>query len=473
MWRFVLLVVIVFVTARPSFAQLTAATALNNASAYTLSAATQPAASQWYTDPDFGTLIQRLTDASNADSSTVPYSYWPPWNTTSTLFWVAVWPVGGIGGNPIAQLYDFDPVTGSASNPRVLQVGSPTLVIEGLIWSRLDANLLYGLGGNLTLYSLVPGGTPSIVKNLAARVQATLPTASFFWQMSMGGVDRYFAFAVRNAGAVDIGLAVYDLQTDTLYCRDLSAIGGTFDEAHLTRDGAALVISANPGTAFLWDFAAHPTAPFLEKDFGVVIAHEDFGPSTQMAASTNPEVSGHYGVWDLASFQAGTKTVTQANRFVINVKATDALVDWPDVHWSWQNLTDSTDPTVAYLSSDVGTDQTAAWRAYFDEIIKVWTDGSGAGPSGSKWRRLAHHRSEIWGTAGSNYRSYPKGAVDPSGRWYAYSSNWQKAATIGGVTRVDVYLLKIPTEAEFAAGMYLDHSTVTGSAALSGKVSVP
>lgn len=416
----------------------TTATALNDAAIRTLQAVTQPAAGAFYTDPVFGTRVLRLTDAAIGDGSHNPYSYWSPFNLDSTMLFTQFWPTGGRGSNAIATVWDFNPTTGAPSNKRSLQTGT-TLTQEGLIWSHLDRNLLYGVTGtDLKLYSLVPGGSPTVVVDLTSRIQAVLAGASNLWQMSMGGSDRYFAWTVRGGAG---GMAVYDKQTDTLYARDDTGVTA-FDEVHLTRDGALLVISSNPGPALLWDFVTHPTAPFSEKSFGMVIAHEDFGPSTQMMAANNPEVSSEYALWDLAAMNAGTKTANQASSLLVNVNHGYSL----GVHWTWQHYLD-TRPAV-YGDLLVDTDQTGNWKALFDEILLVYTDGSG-------YRRLAQHRSESWGTT-NEYVSEPKGASDPSGRWYAYTSNWQTAATVGGQTRTDVYILKVPTEAEFVAGDYAD-----------------
>ena len=430
-------------------------TGINDSSLVNIPSITQPVAGAWYTDPAFGTRILRMTDATTADSSHVPYAYWPSWNSTETKVWFQVYPVGGIGSNSVKTLWDWNS-SGVPSNKRNLQSGGTDLVAEGLIWSRVTADLLYGFStGDFKLYSLVPASTPIAVVDLGSRITPTFPTAHHFWQMSMGGSDRYFCWTVKDVSGTDLGIALYDKTLDSLVLRSISTFLGTYDEAHLTRDGLFCLVSQNPGTAILWDWINHPTPAYGDKDFNMIVAHEDFGPSTQLAYTDYPPVSSKIGVWDLASWMAGTKTEDQASTFIGDIKHATATTDWPEFHISWQNLNDA-DPQLVYWSTVLNSDQTAAWRPYFDEIWKVWTNGTGPGPSGSKYRRLAHHRSEVWGTfGGANYRSYPKGNVSPSGRWFAYTSNWRKASIVGGViTRIDVYILKIPTEAEFAAGWY-------------------
>ncbi|OGR82644.1 MAG: hypothetical protein A3J74_00880 [Elusimicrobia bacterium RIFCSPHIGHO2_02_FULL_57_9] len=437
-------------------ASFSAATNLNDETIRMIPAVPQPAAGQWYTDPAFGTKIYRLTDSSNADSSTVPYAYWPIWSKDGDMLWVCRF-AGGNLGSCIKMLWDW--AKDAATNMRNLQSGGTDLNPEGLIWSRVTNNKLWGCSsGDLNLYSLAAEGASVPEVNLTSRIRTgpdfgpATPSATGFWQMSMDGADRYFAWTLLPVSLNRF--AVYDRTLNLLYVRDYSARG--LDEVHLTRDGAYLVITPLTGVnrGLLWDFASNPTSPYNDKDFTVTIAHEDFGPNTHLVAANAPEVSGHYAVWDLRNFANGTKTADQASAFICNIKHQTATAAWPSGHWSWQNLSDAdAPPQPAYFSFYVGSDQTGAWRPFFDEIWKVWTDGSTPRGTYGKYRRLAHHRTRTWGNSNS-YRSAPKGSVSPTGRYFAWSSNWENAATIGGQPRVDVYILKIPTEAEFAAGNY-------------------
>ena len=74
------------------------------------------------------------------------------------------------------------------------------------------------------------------------------------------------------------------------------------------------------------------------------------------------------------------------------------------------------------------------WFPLMDEIIQHWTDGSG------RFRRLAHHRSGAF-----NYSSTPRGNVDPSGRYFIYTSNWDGSTNADGSPRTDVFILTVPS----------------------------
>lgn len=446
-----------------------AATAQNDVTNQSIPAVTQPAQSgDSYTDPVFGTKIIRLTGPALVDMSHAPYAYWPVWSKNSDLLWVQTWPLGSNGGgSATASLFDW--ANDLPSNMRALQTSGATLVQEGLIWSRVTNNKLWAFTiANLNLYSLTANGAAVVDTDLTARVQAVFPTAHHFWQMTIGGNDQFFAFTVKNGPGTDLGVAVYDRTNDILYLRNLSGLTG-FDESHLTRGGEYLLLSANPGPAKMWDFVNNTITSFT-----IIQAHEDFGPSAQMVGGSVPEISGHNDVWDLAAFIAGTKTEDQASVMASNTKHSTATTTWPNRHASWQNLSD-VDAQLVYLSNYLSSDQSGAWRPFFDEIWKIWTDGSTPIGTYGKYRRLCHHRSHAWGTSGGmDYRSTPKGSVSPDGRYMAYSSNFQKSTLIGSNTRVDVYIVKIPTEAEFAAGDYLSGSPtpLVGAFILAGGGSV-
>jgi hypothetical protein len=74
------------------------------------------------------------------------------------------------------------------------------------------------------------------------------------------------------------------------------------------------------------------------------------------------------------------------------------------------------------------------WRPFQDEIDRVWIDDTG---NLTKVQRLAHTFSN-WGNT-SAYYDTPRAAVDPSGQFIMFTSNWD------GSGRRDVYILRDPT----------------------------
>jgi hypothetical protein len=110
-------------------------------------------------------------------------------------------------------------------------------------------------------------------------------------------------------------------------------------------------------------------------------------------------------------------------------------------HFSWNNARpDVLTPIVGSHYRQV-KDASAPWRALDDEIIAVATDGSGA-----VWR-FAHHRSitdgDIWDT--------PRGNVSQDGRWYVFTSNWER--TLGwdpydNHYRQDIFIVELPAPSD-------------------------
>ena len=247
------------------------------------------------------------------------------------------------------------------------------------------------------------------------------------WQLSVDGSNRYFCFNARNSSGVEIGVVVWDRTLDTFYTRDLTTIG-TLNEARIDRSGAYVVITPEPPTVgYRWDFVAGSSVDAFPDH----IAHHDV--HTLKVFSNQGDTTKGPSTWDLT-----TLPLAPDNGFA------GAWYSGIDKHSSW--LTTSAD--YAYIS----TFKSTAWAKYQNEVMRVWTDNSAA------WRRLCHHRSDMANTT-NEYRSSPKGNISQNGRWFIFTTNWDNTR-IGANSFHYGMMLKVPTEAEFTAGDYLDNAGV-------------
>ena len=107
----------------------------------------RPKACAKVTDPIFGTTILRLTDEKDGNTDMqVQYSYWPVFNSNSTLIHVK----GTYAGSSRSVFFAFDPATSTAGTPFVLRTPPPQgflLERSDMIWSGISPDLIYGHNG--------------------------------------------------------------------------------------------------------------------------------------------------------------------------------------------------------------------------------------------------------------------------------------------------------------------------------------
>ena len=389
-------------------ASFSAATSLSDSNVYPLPARPAlPGVGKWFSDPTFGTRIMQLTDQTDDDTQTA-YSYWPSMNSDSTRFWLTIDKVPPAPMNSI--LFDFDPAAETMARVGNLYTAfafNPATAI----WSWTEPNVIYGVAGDTTLRKMEITGP-------ATRIYTTLKNMGVgLWQMTMSQDNRFFCWSQLPLGT---SVKVWDRTLDIVYTRDVSSL--PFDEAYIDLSGTYVVITAGANSK-LWEFAAGPTL----KDFNSNTSHGSVGYKKHFANSANPNPAlSRWSTWDLT---------TPALAGVDNMANT--IYSGIDKHTSW--LTPG-DMTWAY----VGTfKSTLPWTRYQNEIIKVRTDGSG------QWRRLAHTRSD----STFSYRNTPKGNISRDHRWFIYTSDWDTTLKAGQPFHYG-FMLKVPTEAEFAAGNY-------------------
>src|SRR5689334_10890146 len=66
------------------------ARAQNTYQAYDIATVAQPAKTQSYKDPIFGTKVLRITDETDGKMATVAYAYWSIFNSNSKMFIIGI-----------------------------------------------------------------------------------------------------------------------------------------------------------------------------------------------------------------------------------------------------------------------------------------------------------------------------------------------------------------------------------------------
>jgi hypothetical protein len=142
--------------------------------------------------------------------------------------------------------------------------------------------------------------------------------------------------------------------------------------------------------------------------------------------------------WDAGQWQFRSLATPSDTRDVITPVLPTKEIYMAD-HTTWSNA--QPDRAVPVISSTYRFgNNTAAWRAWDDEIIGIDTT------SGTVYR-FAHHRSNV-GSESNPAAPYfwyePIANISPDGKWVVFTSNWEK--TLGtdsseGTARQDVFLV--------------------------------
>ena len=394
-----------------------AGTSLSNQSVLSLpTLPTLPGVGNWMTDPTFGTRLMQLGDKSNATDWQVVYSYWPSMNSDNTRYWLPRFAIGSYGVST-PTLYDFDPVAETMAEVGNLYT-TFAFLNEAALWSWTEPNVMYGaVSGSKILRKMEITGpttrTYSIVGDLTGRITNSI------WQLHSSRNNRFFVF---SDGSQLAGTVVYDSQTDTVYTRDNTGVSGGLDETHIDGTGAYAIISGAL-RGYRWDFVAGSTI----NDFGEDVIHHDTHnllvcSNTEL---TNPNIGP--ARWPLTLPLTG------------NPMFDGGWYSGIDKHVSWL----STSEDFVFISTFKNA---TPWTKYQNELLKVWGDGSG------QWRRLCHHRS-YYPTSTNFYRSTTKANISRDGRWLIFATSWDNDQDAGHTFHYPM-MLKVPTEAEFAAGDY-------------------
>jgi hypothetical protein len=394
------------------FSAVATARAQNTYQAYDIATVAQPAKTQSYKDPIFGTQVMRITDETDGKVATVAYSYWSIFNSNSKMFII------GIDGVPF--LYKLNP-----KKLKFKKLGpvfdNDQMQWEGMSWSATDPNVVYGVSGYNSAVKLRGYNvkTRKYVFEHDFTALGELP-AGIAHQMSKArSNDRYFSFdfRVKDEGSVKYAV-VYDKELNKTYLYDVDDPNygkGDFDECRLDRDGNFLVIVGEKDF-YVWQF---PTQPPENRSLVVNNIDQRAGGHYESGSGllVNADIWGNNG--NRLIRRTLSNPVTWVNMFDSGVQdwQTDHHLSMTGPNDEWTLVTTMTySETPNYIFP------------FTNEIFLTKTDGSG------KVQRLVQHHSsnkDYWGT--------PRANVSPDGQFIAYTSDW-------GGSHIDVYIAVVPKE---------------------------
>jgi hypothetical protein len=410
----------------------------------------------------------RVTDSSTRPSS-VGVSYRTPsagpqmaWSSASTYFYVT-----STDGTIVP--FSFDATTMTAS--RVAGPGDGGLTMAFYMepqFSSINPNLLYGVSnlGNLrtitsydfsasTYTTVIDLDTimPGLSGYVGTIMTAGAPTEDMI--VSFGGASQdlhhYLMWSpISNFGARKI----VDTLTSTIngvptnVTLNFHVHAATIDRSgrfvFLTPTGPEQGAPRYASPEYLWDTTTDTITP-------LTTGGPDGGPNTLPNGHGAPGWG--YGVnhdcctftsWDAAQWEFRSLTSPTVMSDMISPVLTPQEVLLSE-HATWINST-AANPLVPIIDATFRYgNNTAAWRAWDDEIIAIETDARPA----TVWR-FAHHRSIVASESDPTapYFWYePRPSVSPDGRWVIFTSNWEKTLGTdqrdGGTARQDVFLLKL------------------------------
>jgi hypothetical protein len=415
------------------------------------------------TDPQFSNQIVRITDAnSNPEKRFKNRTYVTSgsgsaddnlWNIDSTLFVVQ-----DTGENTFP--FTFDPNSLQAARLYVSSFPETNglMLTEGGIWSRVNSNILYTVGGTvISKYDFTDRTNPPAQQPVYDFKSSPncLPAGFKQTWSTRGGVsgdDTVFAMAYSNTGDQGSGIyaVVYKVGSG---CSVLNTLTGevtgdwgtsgkidvpdrwTIHNVKLSKDGNWLVVA--PTDCLSYNCSKGPY-------FWQV------GTVNVNSCGNGGSCSGHwtegYSHWVNCDNSPMSNQVIRSFQQASSVR--NLTYDFPagitapfDQHQSWNNA-DPAD-SLPFLSSTWSS--TSPFPApWYNEIIAVAADGS------SKTWRFAHTfitaRSQRFST------KYAIGSVSQDGRFFIFSSDWMgtlgsesgtSTCTVGTNCRGDVFVVQL------------------------------
>ena len=421
------------------------------------------AAGYSFNDGTFGSKILRVTDGNTRPGLTnrsfrVPSNaHLAAWNASSTAFYV-------LSNDGTIIPYAFEPATMTASRMQPATAANGGLTLAFYVepqFSLANPNVIYGAvsGANnrtIAQYDFSTGvystivDLDTIVGGLAGTYVGGVMTGgttaekllTFFGGASQDGHFYAMLAPANNPAARKI------LNTMA------STINGAATNVTLNFKLHSMMIDKSGRFVFLYPTGADIAAPRSAAQ--VYVWDTDTDTVTAITSSlhnSGHDAAGHgYWInqdccssssWDAAQWQFRSLTdVTRTSDLISPVLATKEvyLAD----HTSWMNA--RPDVLVPVISSTYRFGaNTAAWRAWDDEIIGIDTTGG----IGGIVYRFAHHRSNVGSDADPAqpyfwYQPIPN--VSPDGKWVLFTSNWEK--TLGkdaseGTFRQDVFVVQL------------------------------
>jgi len=409
-----------------------------------------------FTDPTFGSPAARVTDENThtigRSHETPSSSYQNAFSADGTKFYT----VENTGSHIIWSL--------NRTTRAFVKIGEAAFSGEPVTWDSTNPNLLYG---------------PGIFANHHTIVKVDVSTFPFVTTILLdldtvtaGLTDTYIGALTEGNGVISCiyggASAEYhhyvlhypiaspgSLQVlDTLVRNDLNEFGSHFglhsdqiDKSGrfhgFVRTGTAGIHgqAVAPYLVYIWDALTNLVEP-VRTAYG---GHESFGYGTRV---NNDVLS---GTWDAAQWiLTPNLAAPNDNRVNLFSPVLTPVQQYAADHSSWNNArSDSMQPVFAEfyryytgpynVPPEITND--VAWRALDGEVFCLATDGSGV------VTRFFHHRMQTHpdSAPGAYYFRYtPRVNVDPFGRFFLVTSNWEKNLGTDsgeGVKRRDTFLV--------------------------------
>jgi hypothetical protein len=366
---------------------------------------TLPAKYASYTDPDFGTKVIRLTDATDGNDNHNAYSYWPSFNKDNTR--IMIWK------STRAELYSFNPTTMAISDLGALfATNAPDGSIldwQDAIWSANDPNTIYAhanTGAKLWAYN-----TSTHVYTLVHDFSGDSGWAAgdYINQVSKSMDDNVFAFARKNASYATIGWEVYKVSTN-------SAVkfvnNSNLDEVQLDKSGNWLVEKYGDSSGDnVWNLSTGTATWLVDGSPDYSPDHSDMGNGIIVAAEN----------WQNNTTERSLSSPHSFTNIFVPPPANEGGALWQDGHismlmdgdqWAFKSL--------EYTGTKTGP--------FLREFFLVATDGSG------RVIRFGHNYT----VNVANYWHNSFGNISRDGRFAIVTSD------MGDPNRTDVYIIRVP-----------------------------
>jgi len=403
-----------------------------------------------FTDPDFGSLMVRVTDAST--NFKLPGTFLRTegsgkaneWSADTKKFYVL-----GKGGQDL--VFAFDPTTMAISSLPNAGAGMGLLIPlrPGPTFSFVDPDLIYGTSQpdtlTITSYRFSTGASMPVIDTRTCGVQPPLgsgPKVVSDDDVSVSLDDNRLSISEGGSEAgKHMFVVVYD---KNLGCRwyntQTGQIGGKWGasgtatvttpyligHAYLSHSGNYVFILVNGLGWYVWDLSTlNVNACQLHTSLNEECAgYEAVGYNTLV---NGPAITG-----DMQVTQRPLNNLTQISELALPV-----LFDWGQAqHFTWSNVNVTDTAPVCGSTYSYDGDKTID-QPFAGEIFCVETDGLAT----TVWR-FAHNRATY---ISPFFQTQPLGSVSSDGRFLVFTSDWDAQLGIGtdGRPLSDAFIVKL------------------------------
>jgi len=362
-----------------------------------------------YTDPDFGTVVKRLSDAMNMTDNaghgglttvTTEYPTASPFNRDNSRLILQHASYYGLYDGSGAYLRDLPFAVNASTEPR---------------WSRTDPNTLFYVSGNSLMKLDVPSGSPSVVHTFSE-----YGTISGKGESDISRDGDHFVFA-----GDDRFVFVYEISSGAKG-QVLDTAGHAFNNLYIASNNSVALGWIASGSGRYNGVELFDRNMNFQRQLTHAIGHMHLTTDTNGA-----EVI----VWTNSD---DAQPIANCQNGIVKVRLSDAQqtcllqLDWSlAVH-----ITAADGNGWAFVETYAPSDpfpQSPAWAPYTNEILRVKLDGS-------QIERLVHHRSRPH----DSYVYQPKATVSRDGSKMVFTSNDNLQQILGYPSLyADVYLVNV------------------------------